>query len=277
MWQAKKDVLKWVSLEPRFPSLQELAEAAAPNKRPLAKPRESLFGGEGFFKGELVSFDHCRSTLGQRKLWKGLHRKQGSGLFLKLLVQIAEPEGQAGVSWLEVAFVFGDHQWLYKLLNSKLFPIDDRVLRHLSIRVLGYSPDCRDVDPADIYALPTWNECSRLDGGILSDILERIDNVQLQRVLPGLLLGSSEFGFGSAAIFEVLVTKAGPKILRDQAEDLLVRLIYDALFDDLPQYFLAFLFPLSPPRVYSFDPAFARVQAQKLSFLIVELKKKITV
>ena len=263
-------VLKWLSLEPTFPTLQELARRAAGCETTSSKPRDFLFEGVGVLDGgEVVSFDHCKTTLGQRRWWKGLHQKDGLGPFWMLLRQIAEPDQELSVDWLEMAFNFADHWWVSKFLNSGQFPIYDGMLRKLAIRVLSFPPACTKIEECDIFALPSWNECSWSDGHVLKDFLDRISEAQCHRMAPLLLRESSGFGFGSPEIFSLLLSKVNAEWLQAYAEDLLVRLIRDSFHESFVQQFLVADVPSRCPVVVTcFDPLFVDAQRRKLAYFV---------
>ena len=278
---ARKAVLKWLSLEPTFPTLQELARSASCGGDTLVKPRDFLFDGLGVLDGEeVVSFDHCKTTLGQRRLWKELHQKDGFGPFWMLLRQAAEPDEVLSVDWLEMAFNFADHWWVSKLLDSGQFQIYDGMLTKLTSRILGYSPGRTKIEERDVFALPSWNKCSWPNGHVLSEFLNRTSEAQFHRMIPLLLRESSGFGFGSPDIFSLLLSKASVECLQTCAEDLLARLIRDSFHRQSVQRFCeadlstqSELFWTSPSIVTCFDSSFVDAQKRKLeSFVAVAIK-----
>ena len=252
------------------------AETLLAARNTLVKPRDFLFDGVGVLDGEeVVSFDHCKTTLGQRKWWKELHQKDGLGPFWMLLQQIAEPEQELSVDWLEMAFKFADHWWVTTLLDSGQFPIYDGILTKLANRVLGYPLGNTKIEECDVFALPSWNECSWSDGRVLADFLGRISEAKLHRMVPLLLRESSGFGFSSPEIFSLLLSKASAECLQTCAEDLLVRLIRDSFHQHSVQRFGAtdlstrcgFTW-IGPVILTCFDPSFVDAQRQKLACFV---------
>ena len=216
----------------------------------------------GLFEGEQVFFDHCKATLGQRKMWKQFHPTNGQSFFWILLEEICGPRQEPWIDWLSLVFLFADHDWLNRFIASGYFPIRSGLLVKLGRRVLGYSPNCSKIEGYDIYALPAWNESSRQDGRFLLNVLSRANVDYL--MLP-LLRASAGFGYGSPETLSILLLSTSVDVLNACAEDLLVCLIRDSFHEDVGQKFKT---PVSLLVVSSFDPSFVRAQTQKLSCFI---------
>ena len=192
-----------------------------------------------------------------------------------LLRQIAEPDHVLSVDWLEVAIKFADHFWVYKLLNSGQCSIYDGLLEELARRSLDYPSGCTKIEECDVFALPSWNECSWSDGHVLAEFLNNISEVQFHRMIPHLLRDSSGFGFSSPEIFSLLLSKASAECLQTWAEDLLVRLIRDSFHQQSMQRFGAtdlstrcgFTW-IGPVILTCFDPSFVDAQRQKLACFV---------